>query len=114
MCGAYAHHQNGKVERKIRHLQDLARSALMQAIRNWSDAVNVFLWPYAVRKAVEGLNHIPRPKKSSSPIELFSHTNVSPNLNHKHTFGCLMYILDQRLQSGHKISKCDARARLAI
>jgi hypothetical protein len=114
MCGAYAHHQNGKVERQIRNLQDLARSSLIHAIKYWPDAINIFLWPYAVRKAVEDLNHIPRYKLDASPIELFAKTNIAPNLNHKHSFGCPMYILDNRLQVGHKISKWEARCRLAI
>jgi hypothetical protein len=62
MCGVNAHHQNGKVERQIRNLQDLAWSSLMQAIKCWPDAINIFLLPYAVCKAVEDLNHIPRNK----------------------------------------------------
>jgi hypothetical protein len=60
------------------------------------------------------MNHIPRLTQQTTPIELFSHTKVAPNLNHKHTFGCPMYILDRRLQAGHKISKWEARSRLAV
>jgi hypothetical protein len=58
LCGVYAHHQNGKVERQIRSLQDLSRLSLMHAIKCWPDAINIFLWPYAMRKAVEDMNHI--------------------------------------------------------
>jgi hypothetical protein len=97
LCGISAHHQNGKVERKIRHLQDLGRSSLLQAICFWPDAISVFLWPYAIRKAIDDLNHIPHPDQSLSPIELLSDFIVSPNLQHKHAFGCPMYILDHRL-----------------
>jgi hypothetical protein len=53
LCGVNAHHRNGKVERKTRHLQDLGRSSLLQAIRFWPDAITVSLWPYAIQKAVD-------------------------------------------------------------
>jgi hypothetical protein len=114
LCGVNANHQNGKVDRKIRHLQDLDRSSLLQAIRFWPDAINVFLWPYAIRKSINDFNHIPHPDKSLSPIALFSGSIVAPDLQHTHAFGCPMYILDHRLQSGHKISKWEARSRVAI
>jgi hypothetical protein len=114
LCGVNAHHQNGKVEWQIRSLQDLARSSLMHAIKCWPEAINICLWPYAMRKAVEDMNHITRLKQNTTPIELFSKTRIAPNLNHKHVFGCPMYIIDSRLQAAHKISKWEARSRLAI
>jgi hypothetical protein len=55
MCGVNAHHQNGKFERQIRQLQDLARTSLRHAIHGWPQAVNTFLWPYVVRKAADDI-----------------------------------------------------------
>jgi hypothetical protein len=108
MCSVNTHHQNGKVERKIRHLQDLARSSIIQQLEI-GQMLLTYSCGHMLCEAAEALNHIPHPTKTLSPIELFSNTNVSPNLAHKHTFGCPMYKLDHRLQSGHKISKWDAR-----
>jgi hypothetical protein len=39
MCGVNAHHQNGKVERRIRELSDLARSSLLQTSNLWTNAI---------------------------------------------------------------------------
>jgi hypothetical protein len=67
-----------------------------------------------MRKAVEDMNHITRLTQRTAPIEFFSNIKVAPNFNHKHTFRCLIYIIDHRLQAGHKISKWETRSRLAI
>jgi hypothetical protein len=48
LCGVDAHHQNGKVEKRIRDLQEIARTSLVYAETRWPDAVNSFLWPYAL------------------------------------------------------------------
>jgi GAG-pre-integrase domain len=45
-AGVGAHHQNGIAEKRIRDLQDLARSSLIHAIKRWPDAINTHLWPY--------------------------------------------------------------------
>jgi hypothetical protein len=50
MCGVNAHHQNGVVERRIRQLQDMTRTSLLQASMLWKDAINSHLWRYAMRK----------------------------------------------------------------
>jgi hypothetical protein len=44
-----AHHQNGKAEIRIRHLQDMARTMMIHANRRWDDAVTTNLWPYATK-----------------------------------------------------------------
>ena len=40
-AGVNAHHQNGLAERRIRELQELARSELIHASRRWPNAVTV-------------------------------------------------------------------------
>jgi hypothetical protein len=45
LCGVNAHHQNGKVEKRIRDVQELARTSLLHAMKKWPDAVNEFFWP---------------------------------------------------------------------
>jgi hypothetical protein len=114
LCGVNAHHQNGRVEKRIRDLQDLGRSALLHGMKLWPDAITMALWPYAVRKAAQDMNSIPRKDKIRSPVEIFTGVEVVQNLNEKHAFGCPMYVLDNDLQSGKKIGKWKTRARMAI
>ena len=47
-AGVNAHHQNGRVERYIRSLQELARCTLVHAHHRWPSAITANLWPYAV------------------------------------------------------------------
>jgi hypothetical protein len=53
LCGVNAHHQNDKMEKRIRDLQELSRSLLLHAQNMWPDAINTFLWPYAVQNAAK-------------------------------------------------------------
>jgi hypothetical protein len=59
-CAVGAHHQNGKAEKKIRDLQEMARCMLLHAAHRWPTAVNANLWPYAIRLANETLNSAPK------------------------------------------------------
>jgi hypothetical protein len=86
-AGVGAHHQNGIAEKRIRDLQDLARSSLIHAIKRWPDAINTHLWPYALRKANNTINLAVPKNQIHTPIELFSGSNVAPNFNHEHPFG---------------------------
>ena len=47
-CGVNAHFQNGVAEKRIRDLQDNARTMLLHAQRMWEDAITINLWPYAL------------------------------------------------------------------
>ena len=113
--GVGAHHQNGRAEKRIRDLQDLARCSLLDANKKWAYAIDATLWPYALRKANESMNITPHPSKIKSSLELFSGVPILPNPNDEHPFGCPMYVLDSTLQSGSKkAKKWDSRARVAI
>ena len=46
-----AHFQNGVAERRIRELQDHARTMLIQANRRWPTAIDTHLLPDAIRTA---------------------------------------------------------------
>ncbi|EJK71789.1 hypothetical protein THAOC_06735, partial [Thalassiosira oceanica] len=51
-CGVNAHQQNGIAERHIRdHLQDQARKQLLFAKHRWPQAIDLALWPYALRNS---------------------------------------------------------------
>jgi hypothetical protein len=47
-CGVNAHFQNGIAERRIRELQDQARTNLVFAQHRWPAAISSHLWPSAV------------------------------------------------------------------
>jgi Reverse transcriptase (RNA-dependent DNA polymerase) len=113
-CGVGAHHQNGRAEKRIRDIQDLARTSLIHANLRWPDAVDARLWPYAIRHANESLNRTVFPGKNETPLESFSQTKVMPSMKDSRPFGCPAYVLDGRLQSGDKIGKWASRSRLAI
>ncbi|KAI2513038.1 hypothetical protein MHU86_1329 [Fragilaria crotonensis] len=52
-CGVNAHFQNAVAERRIRTLQDQARTMLIHAQHRWPKAIDAHLWPYALRVANE-------------------------------------------------------------
>ncbi len=47
-CGVGAHHQNGIAEKRIGDLQRRATALLLHAQRRWPDAINTYLWTYAI------------------------------------------------------------------
>ncbi len=112
--GVGAHHQNGRAEKRIRDLQDLARSSLLHANKRWPTAIDARLWPYAMRKANGNLNESPHPTKLKTPLQLFSKVDIHPSVKDEHPFGCPMYVLDSKVQTGMKAAKWASRARLAI
>ncbi len=117
-AATYAHHQNGIVEKRIRDLQDLARASLMHAIKLWPDAINVYLWPYALRKAAHDLNHISKTDDDLSPYQRFCNTAVHDNMKTFHTFACPIYVLHDNVKkiplSDTVGNKWKSKARLAI
>ena len=44
-CGVNAHHQTGKVEKRIRNLGDNARMLLIHSVYKWNGVINRSLWP---------------------------------------------------------------------
>ena len=111
-----AHHTNGKAERRIRELQEMARTMLIHANRRWPDAINANLWPYAVRHANDCINAAPNMQDPlrRSPLQLFTKSNVDINKKHYIPFGCPIFVLKEPLQKGQKIHKWKARANVGI
>jgi hypothetical protein len=115
-CGVSAHFQNGVAKRRIRSLQDQARTMFIHAQHRWPTAIDAHLWPYALRTANEVFNNEPTTtrKDMKSPIELFSKSPVRPNLDNFQPFGCPLFVLDANMQSGKKIPKWQLRSRVGI
>jgi hypothetical protein len=80
----------------------------------WSDAINVHLWPYALRKASEDINQISHPNVPEYPLHMISRVAVHDNITNNYTFGCPVYVLQRPLRSGSKIPKWDPRATMGI
>jgi hypothetical protein len=112
-CGVNAHHQNGIAERQIRSIFDRARTMLLHALNKWPDVVTVSLWPYALWLAVDLHNATPG-QSGLSPAEIFAGTKDRNRLADFHTFGCPVFVLEARLQAGHKIPKWEPRSRMAV
>ena len=113
-CGVNAHFQNGRAERRIRTLQDQARCQIIHAKMRWPMAISTHLWPYAVRNVFDILNETCYKDNKKTRLEVFSGTDVSPNMRHHHHFGVPVYVLDNHLQSGFKIGKWLPRSRVGI
>jgi hypothetical protein len=114
-CGVNAHHQNGRAEKKIRDLQELARAMMLHAQHRWPNAINTHLWPFAIKMANDLSNRAPAIQSGISPLELFSQVDIAPKVKHSHTFGAPVYVLDNALQTtGTGIPKWKSRANMGI
>eukprot|EP00980_Cylindrotheca_fusiformis_P019195 scaffold6521_cov93-Cylindrotheca_fusiformis.AAC.3 len=116
-CGVNSHFQNGISEKRIRDLQEAARTALLDAKSRWPKAISTALWPYALRYANDVFNvtpHLRGPHAGTTPLELFAGVPVKPNVKDYHPFGCPVYCLNSKLQASQSISKWLPRARVGI
>ena len=98
-CGFGAHFQNGRAEKQIRDLREIARKLLIHGMARWPHAITVNLWPYALRTANDQMNLIQIDLQGKSRIEKFSQVQVAARLKDFHTWGCPVFVLDGRLQS---------------
>lgn len=113
-CGVNAHFQNGKAEKRIRDLQDAARTQLNHAKQRWPQAIDTSLWPYAIRTVNQVLNHTPRVGQDNTPLERFARTQKITRLRYFHPFGCPVYVLDERIANNKKIPKWEDKARVGV
>ena len=115
-AGVNAHHQNGHAERRIRELQELARSMLIHASSRWRDSVTANLWPYAIRNANEAVNNTPsfQDRDRRTPIDIFAGTKVSSNPKHWKPFGSPTYVLENELQGQRPFHKWRHRSKPGI
>ena len=111
-----AHHQNGIAERRIKQLQDQARSMLIFASSRWPDSITTALWPYAVMMANESINISPslQDPLRRSPLHMYSKTNINISPKHYRPFGCPVYVLDPDLQASNPYHKWKPRSKPGI
>ena len=87
---------------------------ILHAQAIWHQAISSHLWPYALNIDNNNRNALPRHDTGVSPTEIFASVAVTPNLSHKHVFGCPVYALDDSLASGKSIPKWETRPRTGI
>lgn len=78
---------------------------LIHANRCWPQAIDAYLWPYAIWMVNDAFNSTPDLVPKLTPIEAFSGTNIAINPKHFYHFRCPVYILINAMQAGQKIDK---------
>jgi hypothetical protein len=115
-AGVNSHHENRIAERRIKEIQEGARTMLIHANHRWKSCVNAHLWPYAVRMANDQINAMPSMQREDkqSPMQVFARTNVHSNVKHWHHFGSPVYVLEKELQTNAPFDKWRSRATVRI
>jgi len=83
---------------------------LIHANRQWPQAIDAHLWPYAIRMVNDLINATPDLTRKLTPIEAFSGTKIATNPKHLYHFRCPVYVLSNAMQAGKKIQKWQERA----
>jgi hypothetical protein len=87
-CGVGAHTQNDNAEKRIIDIKYMTRVSLLHTSQRWPDAIDVRLWPYALRKPNESLNRTIYPGTTSPSTETFTGVRVMSDKEGKKPFGC--------------------------
>ena len=87
---------------------------LLHAQRRWPDAINVHLWPYAIRCANETRNVCPTKSNPLSPLNRFCNSTKKLSYTTQHHFGCPVYVLSKDIQDGKKARKWTDRTRIGV
>ena len=113
--GMGAQHQNSKAEQAIQTIMYMARTFLVHSSLHWIDmgAYDISLWPFAVKHVVWLYNHVPNQLSGLTPLELITKQKVDHrDILRSHVRGCLVYVLEPKLQNGQKLPKWNQRSRL--
>ena len=112
--GVNAQHMNGKAERSIGLIMNMARTFLINVSLSWTgNGVNsTRLWPMAVNHAVWIYNRLPDPETGISPLErITGMVSDHRDLQRTHVWGCPVFVLADKLANGQKLPKFDRRKR---
>ena len=110
-----AHHQNGIAERKIRLVQDLTWSMLLDAAMRWPQAISPVLWLYAARLAQHWLNNTPsmtRPDRKT-PLEAVAQAPINRDARSV-PFRCPVYATEQAVAEGKPHQKWRPKSKIGI
>jgi hypothetical protein len=110
--GVGAKFQNGVAEQNIQTVTEMARAMMQHAHMHWPDQFSQDLWPFALDYACWIHNRKPQRDSGIAPTEIFCGvTGASKQLVRSKVWGSPGFILDPKLQDGHKIPKWQPRAR---
>ncbi|EJK46702.1 hypothetical protein THAOC_34617 [Thalassiosira oceanica] len=112
--GVNAQHMNGKAERSIGLIMNMARTFLIYVSLSWTGhGVNsTRLWPLAVNHAVWIYNRLPDPVTGITPLErVTGMMSDHRDLQRTHVWGCPVFVLADKLANGQKLPKFDRRKR---
>jgi len=114
LSGVGAHHQNSVAERMIGVIGSMSRTMLLHAKMRWPKGIDPSLWPMAMKQAEFLHNHVPN-LNNVCPMDLVLKTVVPRHqLRNIHVWGAPTYVLDPKLQDGHKVPKFDPRSRRGV
>ena len=111
--GVSSHHQNGIIEHYIQDVFGNGRTLFLRDERHWPDVIGKILWPFALRAAEDRRDHLKLDANGLAPINKFSPTFATINIKLCHPWGCPVFVLDKRAQSGC-IPKCEPKARVGF
>jgi hypothetical protein len=112
--GVNDHFLNGIAEKRIRDLQEQARTMLLHAKSRWPKVVYVHVWSYELRSANQLRQVTPDKEDGTSPLESFSGSEVDAHLKDCHTPLCPVYALSSSLVNGNSIPNWDNKYRLGM
>lgn len=99
---AYNSWQNGRAEVSNYLVERMARTMMI------AGKVQSFLWPWAIRTAVQLLNMTPSSTIGMAPIEMLAELGddwqTSINLGHFRAYGCRAFVYDDSIARGDKFS----------
>jgi hypothetical protein len=107
-CGTNA------AERSIRTVSNMSRALILHAAAHWPHGIDSSIWPMAVAHSVHIYNNTPD-LNGMCPADLFTGEVIPRHrLQDFHTWGCPVFILDPKLQSGQKLPRWQPHSRQGV
>ena len=114
-CAVGAHHQNIIAKSRIKIPTLGARTLLFHPQRHFPEAITAMLCPLVLLEVAEYHNVLNIDVEGKNPLENFSGVKGDVWIKLFHTWGCLVYVLDSRLQDVKlKLPKWHPRTRAGI
>ena len=111
--GVGAHHQNSVAKLCIRRVFEIARNLLFHAKRHWPEVMDPIFWTMPPKEVVRAHSNFHFDKDGHNLISELHNTTERP-MAKNHTWGCPIYVSDNRLQTVSKILKWEPRAHLGV
>eukprot|EP00957_Ditylum_brightwellii_P047983 3644099-Ditylum_brightwellii.AAC.1 len=92
------------------------RKALLHAKKKWPEVITSALWPFCYKAVGERHNRLDLNSNKMSPLEVLLGHKEEIAVKDYHSWGCPIFVLDSKLQSGQEIGppKWDPRAQAGV